>query len=209
MENNEILEKWTKHLNDIGCHIDGEEWYVNTLTDNIVKILPNLYKGITTKILSIVFDNTVITFEPDEEKYLKDNGFEELFPKQAPAPAAATSHAPNQLNALIAKICQVIKGKQLSGKDLDKVIQSQVSIDSIPVPANVGYDDTELNSIVRTTDYPEFETDEKGKTRNKDGILKCAIAKYGEAKVYHYSNLLRFIGASLRMFDPTSAPATV
>lgn len=205
MEN--ILEKWTKCLNDAGCNIDIKEWYVNVLSNKIIQILPNPYKCITSKILSIVFDNVAVNFEPDEEKLLRANGFDELFPSQTPAPVATATHAPNLISAFIAKICQTINGAKLSGKDLDIVIQSEIPINSIPVPANAGYDANELTSIVRATDYPEFEKDDKGKTRNKDGILKCAIAKYGEAKVYHYSNLLRLIGASLRTFD-TSTPAT-
>lgn len=205
MEN--ILEKWTKYLNDTGCCIEGEEWYVNTLTDEIIRILPNPYKGITSKILSIALSNETVKFEPDEEKLLKDNGFDELFQSQTPATTAAT-HAPNQVNAFIAKICECIKGKQLTGKELDKVIQSQVPIDSIPaVPDNAGYDDTEFTSIVRATDYPEFAKDEKDQARKKDDILKLAIDKYGKAQVYHYSNLLRLLGASLRMFDTTTPAA--
>lgn len=205
MEN--ILEKWTKCLNGCGCCINNEEWHINTLTDEIIRILPNPYKGITSKILSIVFNNATIKFEPDEEKLLRDNGFEELFQSQAPASTAAT-HAPNQVDAFIAKICECIKGKQLTGKELDKVIQSQVPIDSIPaVPDNAGYDDTEFTSIVRATDYPEFAKDEKDQARKKDDILKLAIDKYGKAQVYHYSNLLRLLGASLRMFDATTPAA--
>ena len=96
----------------------------------------------------------------------------------------------------------------MTGKELDKIIQSQVPIDSIPVPTNAGYDDTEFTSIVRATDYPEFAKDEKDQARKKDDILKLAIDKYGKAKVYHYSNLLRLLGASLRMVDTTSAQTT-
>ena len=204
MEN--ILEKWTKYLNNSGCYINGDEWYVSTRANDIIRILPNPYKCITSKILSITFNKAAVKFEPDEEKLLRDNGFEELFQSQTPAPAAiATTHAPNQIDAFIAKICQTINGAKLSGKELDIVIQSEIPIDSIPVPANAGYDANELTSIVRATDYPEFEKDNNGKTRNKDGILKCATAKYGEAKVYHYSNLLRLIGASLRMVDTSTA----
>ena len=203
-----VLEKWTKYLNNAGCNINNEEWYVNVLSDKIIQRLPNPYKSITSKILSIVFDNATVKFEPDEEKLLRDNGFEELFPSQTPATTAAT-HAPNQVDAFIAKICECIKGKQLTGKELDKVIQSQVPIDSIPaVPDNAGYDDTEFTSIVRATDYPEFAKDEKDQARKKDDILKLAIDKYGKAKVYHYSNLLRLLGASLRMVDTTSAQTT-
>lgn len=205
MEN--ILEKWTKCLNDAGCNIDIKEWYVNVLSNKIIQILPNPYKCITSKILSIVFDNVAVNFEPDEEKLLRANGFDELFQSQTPATTAAT-HAPNQVNAFIAKICECIKGKQLTGKELDKVIQSQVPIDSIPaVPDNAGYDDTEFTSIVRATDYPEFAKDEKDQARKKDDILKFAIDKYGKAQVYHYSNLLRLLGASLRMFDATTPAA--
>ena len=202
-----VLEKWTKYLNNAGCNINNEEWYVNVLSDKIIQRLPNPYKSITSRILSIVFDNATVKFEPDEEKLLRDNGFEELFPSQTPATTAAT-HAPNQVDAFIAKICECIKGKQLTGKELDKVIQSQVPIDSIPaVPDNAGYDDTEFTSIVRATDYPEFAKDEKDQTRKKDDILKLAIDKYGKAQVYHYSNLLRLLGASLRMFDATTPAA--
>ena len=204
--NPSVLNKWTKYLNDAGCNINNEEWYVNVLSDKIIQRLPNPYKSITSKILSIVFDNVTVKFEPDEEKLLRDNGFEELF--QSQTPAIATTHAPNQIDAFIAKICECIKGKKLSGKELDKVIQSQVPIDSIPVPANAGYDDTEFTSIVRATDYPEFAKDEKDQTRKKDDILKLAIDKYGKAQVYHYSNLLRLLGASLRMVDTTSAQTT-
>jgi len=204
MEN--ILEKWTKYLNDSGCRINNEEWHVNTLTDDIIRILPNPYKGITTKILSIVFDNATVKFEPDEEKLLRDNGFEELF--QSQTPAVVTTQTSNLIDVFTTKIYECIKGKQLTGKELDKIIQSQVPIDSIPVPANAGYDDTEFTSIVRATDYPEFAKDEKDQARKKDDILKLAIDKYGKAKVYHYSNLLRLLGAELRMVDTTSAQTT-
>lgn len=206
-ENNKhsVLEKWTKYLNDTGCNININDWSVNILSDKIIQILPNPYKKLTVKILSIVFDNATVKFEPDEEKLLRDNGFEELFPSQAPASAVATTQTSNPFDALLAKIYQTINGAKLSGKELDIVIQSEIPIDTIPVPVNTGYDANELNSIVRTTDYPEFEKDGNGKTRNKDGIIKCAIAKYGEEKVYRYSNFLRFIGASLRMADTTSA----
>ena len=206
--NHGILNKWTKYLNDAGCNINSSDWYVNVLSDKIIQSLPNPYKSITSKILSIAFNKAAVKFEPDEEKLLRDNGFEELFQSQTPGPAPAaitTTHASNQIDAFIAKICQTINGAKLSGKELDIVIQSEIPIDSIPVPANAGYDANELTSIVRATDYPEFEKDNNGKTRNKDGILKCAIAKYGEAKVYHYSNLLRLIGASLRMVDTSTA----
>lgn len=206
--NHDVLNKWTEYLNSVGCNINNRDWYVNVLSDKIIQSLPNPYKKLTVKILSIVFNNATIKFEPDEEKLLRDNGFEELFPSQAPATTAAT-HAPNQVDAFIAKICECIKGKQLTGKELDKVIQSQVPIDSIPaVPDNAGYDDTEFTSIVRATDYPEFAKDEKDQARKKDDILKLAIDKYGKAQVYHYSNLLRLLGASLRMFDATTPAAT-
>ena len=205
MEN--ILEKWTKHLNDAGCNIDNKEWYINVLANKIIQILPNPYKKLTAKILAIVFNNETIKFEPDEEKLLRDNGFEELFPSQTQTPAA--TQAPNLIDEFTAKICECIKGKQLTGKELDKIIQSKVPIDSIPaVPDNAGYDETEFTSIVRATDYPEFAKDEKDQARKKDDILKLAIDKYGKAKVYHYSNLLRLLGASLRMFDATTPAAT-
>lgn len=209
-ENNKhsVLEKWTKYLNDTGCNINIDDWCVNILSDKIIQILPNPYKKLTVKILSIVFNNATVKFEPDEEKLLRDNGFEELFPSQTQAPVVATTQASNPIDVFTTKICECIKGKQLTGKELDKIIQSQVPIDSIPaVPDNAGYDETEFTSIVRATDYPEFSKDEKDQARKKDDILKLAINKYGKAKVYHYSNLLRLLGASLRMFDATT-PAT-
>ena len=206
--NHGILNKWTKYLNDAGCNINSSDWYVNVLSDKIIQNLPNPYKSITTKILAVELSHATVKFEPEEEKLLRANGFEELFPSQTPAPAVATTQTSNPFDALLAKIYQTINGAKLSGKELDIIIQSEIPIDTIPVPVNTGYDANELNSIVRTTDYPEFEKDGNGKTRNKDGIIKCAIAKYGEEKVYRYSNFLRFIGASLRMADTTSAQTT-
>lgn len=77
MKDNETLDKLVKYLNDMGCWVEKEELENHYLSRKILRILPYPYKDLVSKALAYGKLNT-IKFKSDEEKFLREHGFEEL-----------------------------------------------------------------------------------------------------------------------------------
>ena len=74
MKDNEALDKLVKYLNGIGCWVEKEEFEDYYRSRNIIRILPYQYKDIVSKVLA--YDT--LKFTPDEEKFLREHGLDEL-----------------------------------------------------------------------------------------------------------------------------------
>ena len=143
-------------------------------------------------------------FTPEQKQELIDVGY------LAPEAATASNNCDSDIfKAALDKVIAKIGNSKISSKEIDKLAQESLSVDDCKIFAKSSFYEDEFPSVVRSADYPEFAKDESGQARKKDDIIDLAKRTYGKAVVYHYSNLLRMIGSTIRMQQATHAqPAT-
>ena len=143
-------------------------------------------------------------FTPEQKQELIDVGY------LAPEAATASNNCDSDIfKAALDKVIAKIGNSKISSKEIDKLAQESLSVDDCKIFAKSSFYEDEFPSVVRSSDYPEFAKDESGQARKKDDIIDLAKRTYGKAVVYHYSNLLRMIGSTIRMQQATHAqPAT-
>lgn len=200
----QILEKH-------GYHPDEKCLWNNISRGRLYETLPNELVDLIEKTRELcseeddpnAFAEKLKEFTPEQKQELIDVGY------LAPEAVATTSNndEPDVFKDALNKVITKIGNNRISSKEIDKLAQESLSVDDCKIFEKSNFYEDEFPSVVRSADYPEFAKDESGQARKKDDIIDLAKKKYGKAVVYHYSNLLRMIGSTIRM-QQASQPAT-
>ena len=201
----QILEKH-------GYHPDEKCLWNNINRERLYEMLPNELVDLIEKTRELcaeeddpnAFAEKLKRFTPEQKQELIDIGY------LAPEAATASNNCDSDIfKAALDKVIAKIGNSKISSKEIDKMAQESLSVDDCKIFAKSSFYEDEFPSVVRSSDYPEFAKDESGQARKKDDIIDLAKRTYGKAVVYHYSNLLRMIGSTIRMQQATHArPAT-
>ena len=201
----QILEKH-------GYHPDEKCLWNNINRERLYEMLPNELVDLIEKTRELcaeeddpnAFAEKLKRFTPEQKQELIDIGY------LAPEAATASNNCDSDIfKAALDKVIAKIGNNKISSKEIDKMAQESLSVDDCKIFAKSSFYEDEFPSVVRSSDYPEFAKDESGQARKKDDIIDLAKRTYGKAVVYHYSNLLRMIGSTIRMQQATHAqPAT-
>ena len=201
----QILEKH-------GYHPDEKCLWNNINRERLYEMLPNELVDLIEKTRELcaeeddpnAFAEKLKRFTPEQKQELIDIGY------LAPEAATASNNCDSDIfKAALDKVIAKIGNNKISSKEIDKLAQESLSVDDCKIFEKCDFYEEEFPSVVRSSDYPEFANDESGQARKKDTIIELAKKKYGKAVVYHYSNLLRMIGSTIRMQQATHAqPAT-
>lgn len=200
----QILEKH-------GYHPDEKCLWNNISRGRLYEMLPDELVDLIEKTRELcaeeddpnAFAEKLKEFTPEQKQELIDVGY------LAPEAVATTSNndEPDVFKDALNKVITKIGNNRISSKEIDKLAQESLSVDDCKIFAKSSFYEDEFPSVVRSSDYPEFAKDDSGQARKKDDIIDLAKKTYGKAVVYHYSNLLRMIGSTIRM-QQASQPAT-
>lgn len=200
----QILEKH-------GYHPDEKCLWNNISRGRLYEMLPDELVDLIEKTRELcaeeddpnAFAEKLKEFTPEQKQELIDVGY------LAPEAVATTSNndEPDVFKDALNKVITKIGNNRISSKEIDKLAQESLSVDDCKIFAKSSFYEDEFPSVVRSSDYPEFAKDDSGQARKKDDIIDLAKRTYGKAVVYHYSNLLRMIGSTVRM-QQASQPAT-
>lgn len=196
-----------------GYHPDEKCFWNSINRERLYEMLPDKLVDLVekTRELSAEEDNLnafaekLKKFTPEQKQELIDIGY------LAPEAVATTSNndEPDVFKDALNEVIAKIGNSKISPKEIDKLAQESLSVDDCKIFEKSSFYEDEFPSVVRSADYPEFAKDESGQARKKDDIIDLAKKKYGKAVVYHYSNLLRMIGSTIRMQQATHVqPAT-
>lgn len=196
----QILEKH-------GYHPDEKCLWNNISRGRLYEMLPNELVDLIEKTRELcaeednpnAFAEKLKEFTPEQKQELIDVGY------LAPEAATSSNNCDSDIfKAALDKVIAKIGNSKISSKEIDKLAQESLSVDDCKIFAKSSFYEDEFPSVVRSSDYPEFSNDDSGQARKKDLIIDMAIKKYGKAVVYHYSNLLRMIGSTVRMQQATT-----
>lgn len=199
----QILEKH-------GYHPDEKCLWNNISRGRLYETLPNELVDLIEKTRELcseeddpnAFAEKLKEFTPEQKQELIDVGY------LAPEAATASNNCDSDIfKDALEKVIAKIGNSKISSKEIDKLAQESLSVDDCKIFEKSSFYEDEFPSVVRSADYPEFAKDDSGQARKKDDIIDLAKKKYGKAVVYHYSNLLRMIGSTIRM-QQASQPAT-
>lgn len=195
-----------------GYHPDEKCLWNNVNRERLYEMLPNELVDLIEKTRELcseeddpnAFAEKLKEFTPEQKQELIDIGY------LAPEAATASNNCDSDIfKDALEKVIAKIGDSKISPKEIDKLAQESLSVDDCKIFEKSSFYEEEFPSVVRSADYPEFAKDESGQARKKDDIIELAKKKYGKAVVYHYSNLLRMIGSTIRMQQATHVqPAT-
>lgn len=185
-----------------GYHVPKESLWTEINRRNLFKLLPDDLVDLIIKTRKIrtledndaAFTKAVNELTDAQRQELIDIGYLKTL-----TPVEKREDNKDVFKSMLDRVLAKTSGKNYSPKEIDNIIRETIDIDECKIFEKSSFYEDEFPSVVRSADYPEFANDESGQARKKDTIIDLAKKKYGKAVVYHYSNILRLLGSTVRM----------
>jgi hypothetical protein len=173
---------------------DGRNHLFRLLPKDLVDLIQKVYELIELEDDCAAFTNAVNELTDAQRQELVDIGYLKTL-----TPVEKQEDNQSVFKSMLDRVLAKISGKKYSAKEIDNIIRETINIDECKIFEKCDFYEEEFPSVVRSSDYPEFANDESGQARKKDTIIELAKKKYGKSVVYHYSNILRLLGSTIRM----------